>query len=352
LTASGAACSLAGAAQSPTAPPGAAPRLTITMRADPSRVRPGSPTTISGTVRVSSGASPPQHLELRAAYGAEAPFRDIAHTTTRAGGRFRFAPVRSSHDTRYRVVDRDAPGARGPVVVVTVEFNAYPSAERVQAAARYLAARAGENAFAVVDDRGGVGGLQTHRRFSSASVVKSMMLVAYLQMLASERRALDHHGEALLYPMIHSSDNAAASAVLAAIGQRRLDGVARQAGMRDYERANGWWAFTQVSAADLARFFYVQDALIPHRFDGYARRLESTIEPSQSWGFPAVARPEFAVYFKGGWLVEEGVVNQAARLERSGITFAVALLSSGDPSLAYGEQTIAGVAQRLLGRAV
>jgi hypothetical protein len=65
-----------------------------------------------------------------------------------------------------------------------------------------------------------------------------------------------------------------------------------------------------------------------------------------------VARPEFAVYFKGGWLVEEGVVNQAARLERSGITFAVALLSSGDPSLAYGEQTIAGVAQRLLGRAV
>jgi hypothetical protein len=139
--------------------------------------------------------------------------------------------------------------------------------------------------------------------------------------------------------------------VLAAIGQRRLDDVARQAGMRDYERAHGWWAFTQLSAADLARFFYMEDALIPHRFDSYARWLESTIEPSQSWGVPAVARSEFAVYFKGGWLPEEGVVDQAARLERPGITFAIALLSSDDPSMAYGEQTIAGMTLRLLGQA-
>ena len=43
------------------------------------------------------------------------------------------------------------------------------------------------------------------------------MLVAYLQMLASERRTLDRRSEALLYPMIHSSDNAAASAVRRAV---------------------------------------------------------------------------------------------------------------------------------------
>lgn len=350
LTTVGAAFPRAGVAHAPTTPPRATRPLTITTRAHPDDVRPGGPTTISGVVITSASSRIGQRLELQASYAARAPFEDIAHTQSAAGGRYRFPPVRSSRVTRYRVVDRSAANRSSAVVVVTVQFDVYPTAERVQAAARYLAAREGDNAFAVVDDRGGVAGVQTHRRFSSASVVKSMMLVAYLQMLAGDGRTLDRANEALLYPMIHSSDNAAASAVLAAIGQQRLDDVARQAGMEDYEPAHGWWAFTQVSAADLAHFLYVQDTLIPHRFDGYARWLESTIEPSQSWGVPAVARPEFAVYFKGGWLPEEGVVNQAARLERPRITFALALLSSDGPSMAYGEQTIAGVTLRLLGR--
>ena len=93
-------------------------------------------------------------------------------------------------------------------------------------------------------------------------------------------------------------------------------------------------------------------ALIPRRFDGYARWLLSGIEASESWGIPAVARPEFSVFFKGGWLPEvEGLVNQAARLERPGIKFALAVLSTHDPSMEYGEQTIEGVTARLLGRA-
>jgi hypothetical protein len=47
----------------------------------------------------------------------------------------------------------------------------------------------------------------------------------------------------------------------------------------------------------------------------------------------------------------EGLVNQAARLERSGISFSLAVLSTHDPSMQYGEHTIAGVIERLLGRA-
>jgi hypothetical protein len=228
----------------------------------------------------------------------------------------------------------------------------YPSAMRVGRARRFIATRAGRKAFAVVDNGGRLMGLRVHSRFHTASVVKSMLLVAYLRKLAREHRSLDRGGRALLYPMIHSSDNEAASAVLAIVGERALDRVARDAHMRDYEPGGGTWGFTQVSAADLARFFYRQDALIPHRFDGYARWLLSTIEAGQSWGIPAVARPEFYVYFKGGWLPEvEGLVNQAARLERPGIRFSLAVLSTHDPSMRYGEQTIEGVARRLLGRA-
>ncbi len=228
---------------------------------------------------------------------------------------------------------------------------AYPSSRGVSAATRYLAGRAGTKAFAVIDSDGKLVGVEVHRRFHSASVVKSMLLVAYLQMLADRHRSLDNASQALLYPMIHSSSNEAASTVLAIVGEDALDRVARDAHMVDYESGGAFWGFTEVSAADLARFFFHQEALIPRQFDGYARWLLSTIEPDESWGIPAVARPEFQVFFKGGWLPEfEGLVNQVARLERPGIVFALAVLTIHDPSMTYGEQTIEGVTARLLGR--
>jgi hypothetical protein len=228
----------------------------------------------------------------------------------------------------------------------------YPSPARLRAAKRFLSARSGRKAFAVIDDEGRLEGYHVHSRFHSASVVKSMLLVAYLRRLARGHRGLDDESRGLLYPMIHSSDNDAASAVLAIVGERALNRVARDAHMVDYEPGGGTWGFTEVSAADLANFFRYQDQLIPARFVAYARWLLSTIESSESWGIPAVARPEFRVYFKGGWLPEvEGLVNQAARLERPGIRFSLAVLTTHDPSMRYGERTIAGVTARLLGRA-
>jgi Beta-lactamase enzyme family len=326
-------------------------QLVISTRVSPRALKRGQRVTISGTLRGPGGPVVGALLELQSADGPGGRFRDIAHTLTTAGGHYRFARVRSSHDMRYRVLDKASGGRAGPVVEVLVELPAYPPLARIRAAESYLAGRAGQTAFAVVDSHGRLAGRQVNQRFSSASVVKSLMLVAYLQMLARQHRPLDSASQALLYPMIHSSDNAAASSVLAIVGAEALDRVAREAGMQDYRRASGWWALTQVSAGDLARFFLRQDGLIPGRFDAYARYLLSTIESGQSWGIPAVARPEFQVYFKGGWLPEEGVVNQAARLESRRITFAMALLSTANPSMAYGEQTIEGVTARLLGRA-
>jgi hypothetical protein len=148
--------------------------------------------------------------------------------------------------------------------------------------------------------------------------------------------------------MIHVSDNNAASAVLASVGAGALARLARQARMSDYAPGVGWWAFTQTSAADQARFFAALDQLIPSRFYGYARGLLSGIDASQSWGVPAVARPRWQVFFKGGWLPMERVFNQVARLERPGVSFSVAVLTSGEPSMAYGEQTIEGVTGELL----
>ena len=120
--------------------------------------------------------------------------------------------------------------------------------------------------------------------------------------------------------------------------------------MSDYAPATGWWAFTQTSAADQARLMLALDRLIPTRFYGYARALLAGIEPSQSWGIPPVARPRWRVFFKTGQLPSEGLYNEVARLERPAVTFTIAVLTTGDPSMGYGQQTIEGLAARLLAR--
>ncbi len=224
----------------------------------------------------------------------------------------------------------------------------YPSAGAIAAAQRYLAARAGRTSFAVIDSTGQLGGLHLREHFQTASVVKVMMLTAFLQMRSAEHRGLSGADMSLLYPMIHISDNNAASAVFSIVGSAAVTRVAHEAGMRDYAPGVGWWAYTQTSAADQARFFFMLDRLIPRQFYPYARGLLAGIEPSQSWGVPAVARPRWQVFFKTGALPSRGLFNEVARLERPGVTFTIAVFTDGDPSMSYGEETIADIAATLL----
>ena len=227
----------------------------------------------------------------------------------------------------------------------------FPSATAIAAARTFLAGRAGRTSFAVVDSAGRLSGLRLHEHFESASVVKVMFLTAYLQMLAAHHRALGAADRALLYPMIHESNNEDASAVLGIVGGAAVARVAREAGMHDYAPGVGWWAFTQTSAADQAVFVDELARLIPTRYYGYARYLMSTIEAEQSWGVPPVARPRWQVYFKTGALPSRGLFDEVARLERGPVAFTVAVFTDGDPSMGYGEETIEGVAARLLGAA-
>jgi hypothetical protein len=224
---------------------------------------------------------------------------------------------------------------------------AAPGTKAIAAARGYLARRAGRTAFAVVDDAGRLHGVRMHRQFGSASVVKAMLLVAYLRRLGRRGVGLDAGARSKLYPMIHVSDNAAASAIFAVVGQGGLRDLARRAGMTHFA-ASPIWGATLISAADQARFFHRQERLIPARLRRYARKLLSGIAREQSWGIPAVARPRWKVFFKGGWNPARGRVHQVARLVRGGRRIAIAVLQDDTPSMGYGEATIAGVTRRLL----
>jgi hypothetical protein len=225
---------------------------------------------------------------------------------------------------------------------------AYPSRAAIAAAVRYLDARAGRTSLAVVDSSGQLSGTRLREHFQSASVVKVMFLTAFLQRLAADHVGISALDRSLLYPMIHESNNDDASTVFDRVGGAAVARVGREAGMQDYAPGVGWWAYTQTSAADQARFFIAIEKLIPRQFWPYARGLMAGIEPEQSWGIPEVARPRWQVFFKTGALPSEGLFNETARLERPGVTFTVSIFSTGDPSMAYGEETMRGVGEALL----
>jgi len=291
--------------------------------------------------------------------------RPVAHTRTRErrGGLLALAASFAvpAGPLRYRVCfrapgeaallsPRPALGCRGQGYAGrAMAPEGFPGRRALRAVRRYLRHRAGRVAFAVVDSEGRPSGVHLHWRFVSASVVKAMLLVAYLRRLDAHHRRSVGGARALLDPMIRVSDNAAASAVWGIVGASGLRALARRAGMTGYSVV-GSWARSLITAGDQARFFFVMDRLVPRHFRPYARRLLSSIVGYESWGLPRVVRPRYAVYFKGGWrgTALGQLVHQVARLERPRCTFAVAVLTDGDPSMGYGIGTIEGIARRLV----
>lgn len=227
-----------------------------------------------------------------------------------------------------------------------------PGAAAVSRAGAYLGRRKGRTAFALIDSQGRLSGVNVHRTFFTASVVKAMLLVAYLRRLAAHgQREVDVRSNSFLYPMIHVSDNDAATRCWAIVGDRGLYALAGAAHMTDFS-VSGLWGGALLSPADQARFFFEMDSLIPRHFVWYARWLLSTIDPSQSWAIPAVARPlGYRVFFKDGSepTASGQLVHQVARLESPGLTFSLAVMTDGDPTMRYGIATIAGVTRALLG---
>jgi len=220
---------------------------------------------------------------------------------------------------------------------------AAPAHASIGSARTWAGQRQGQVAFAVLRDGGRVTGLHSDAVYPSASVVKAMLLVAALR--HAPNRALTDDERAHLGPMIRVSDNAAAHWVHDRVGDDGLRGVGRAAGMRDL--VIGPWLFdTGITAADQVRFFSRLRRMVPARHRAYAEALLRTIVPWQSWGIPAALRPlGWAVLFKGGW--RTGLVNQVALVRRGGQRIALAVLTTGSPSMAYAEQTIAGIARRV-----
>jgi Beta-lactamase enzyme family len=240
----------------------------------------------------------------------------------------------------------------GPVALVAL-LAATPTAAAtwrpdMRAAVKYARSRAGQISFAVrTEDR-----LWGYRRTSgvhSASVVKALLLVAYLDDPRVRRRPLTAADHRLIDPMIRRSDNAAATKVLAFVGARRVQATADRVGMHRFRLNPRVWGGSRIDASDQTRFFLHYDAHVVARHRATAMQLLRTVVPAQRWGIGRVRPDGWRLYFKGGWGSGIGLVDhQVALLTHGADRVAVAVLTTGNPNHAYGAQTLRGVFARLL----
>lgn len=218
----------------------------------------------------------------------------------------------------------------------------------VAAAIAYAHTRAGEVSFAVRTAHH-LWGWRAQRTVPSASVLKAMLLVAYLDDPRVRGRRLTPADHALIDPMIQRSDNAAASRVLEFVGPAGVYGVAARAGMRKFTLDPTVWGLSRIDAVDQARFFLHIDAHVVRRHRATAMHLLATVTPSQRWGIGRVRLPGWRLYFKGGWGSGTGAVeHQVALLRHGGVRVSVAVLITNSPSHAYAKRTLQGEFQRLL----
>jgi hypothetical protein len=217
------------------------------------------------------------------------------------------------------------------------------------AAIAYARRRVGDITFAVRTPDRFYGYRADHQEWS-ASVVKAMLLVSYLDQPFMRERALTDADRKILGPMIRVSDNDDAQIVFDTVGQSGLRTLADRVGMTHFA-TNSVWGATDITARDQTRFFLHIDRFVAIRHRSYAMRLLRSISPADRWGIGQVAPRGWRLYFKGGWGYATGLLDhQAVLLVRGCARISLAVLTMYDGSHAYGKATLRGIFTRLLTR--
>ena len=219
----------------------------------------------------------------------------------------------------------------------------------VRSAIAYSHTRVGDIAFAVRTGTRFYGYRPDHVEWS-ASVVKAMLLVTYLDMPSVAGRALRSTDTSVLGPMIRVSDNDAAQQIFDTVGTGRLHALAHRVGMTHFA-TDPVWGKTRITARDQTKFFLHIDGFVAARHRSYAMRLLRSVVPSERWGVGEVAPAGWKLFFKGGWGAGTGLLDhQVALFVRGCSRFSIAVLSMFDGSRPYGKATLRGVFTRLLAR--
>jgi Beta-lactamase enzyme family len=253
-------------------------------------------------------------------------------------------------DRDARVPSGTGGSAASGGAATAVGSTVIPAEDAIDEAWTYARERGGLVSLAVIDSDGHMHSFEGERAYVSASVVKALLLAAELDRLQEAGLPLDDGTRTLLTQMITISDNDAADAIYARVGDPGLYEAARRAGMEGFSVA-GYWGNAQITAEDMARFMWRLGAVLAGAHREFGLGLLGSVTASQRWGIPQGAGPWWDVRFKGGWRSTETgqLVHQAAELRGEDGRVALAILTDAQPSQSYAVETLRGVADRLVG---
>jgi beta-lactamase class A len=217
---------------------------------------------------------------------------------------------------------------------------------------RYLKTRSGKTTIAVYDIADDTAvfynpGIAEY----TASIVKVNILMAVMAKAQAAHKQLSNSQKQLAVKMIEYSDNNAATSLWNSAGGsigitafNRRDGIMSHTTMN----RNGYWGLTTTTAADQAEMMHrlaTSDRMLTQASRAYILSLMSHVTSSEDWGVSYGVRAKASVALKNGWLPVHGdynnwQINSIGRIEHSGYTYTIAVLSGGNPSKKYGIQTV------------
>ncbi|MFG1707941.1 serine hydrolase [Nonomuraea sp. M3C6] len=243
-----------------------------------------------------------------------------------------------------------------PSAPAAVAEPSFKKASLTRSLDRYLDDLPGQLAVSVRDLTTGLSfsynrGLRT----ATASIVKVDIVVALLLRAQRQRRGLTAWEKRTAARAVKVSDNAAASALWAAIGGGSgLAAANRKLGLRDTTPGpGGAWGSTTTSATDQLRLLSAltsPGSPLSAKNRRYVLGLMSDVTPSQSWGVSAAGHKGADVALKNGWLPRERdggrwTVNSIGRVRDRGHTYLIAVISRRHPSMGAGVKAIEHVTE-------
>jgi beta-lactamase class A len=214
-----------------------------------------------------------------------------------------------------------------------------------------LSHRQGAVGLAVADDGIGLScALNEDTHFYAASVIKATIISALL-LKAGGVSHLTARQRQLAWAMITQSDNNAATALWNQVGMRGMQRFLNRARMTS-TILNDAWGLTLITARDeviLLQLISTKGHVLSTPSRRYVLYLMAHVEPGQRWGVTAGAPAKVTIHVKNGWLPYpvRWNINSIGAFTGPGLGYQIAMLTSGNPSMGYGIDTIEGACQYL-----
>lgn len=243
-----------------------------------------------------------------------------------------------------------APGPPAPVVT-----SEEPEVDLDAELAAAVAPLAGDSSVsvAVLDAAVGAGAVYGKGTYATASIVKVDILAALLLRAQDQGRELTAYERSRSVTMIENSDNDAATALLRTIGGTTgLDTANTRFGLVSTTAAAAW-GLTRTTAADqlvLLRTVFGTHSKLTEDSRAYLQGLMRNVAADQHWGVSA-AGSDWAL--KNGWMPRSATglwdINSIGRVKSDGHTYLVAVLSTGQQTMATGIERVESVAKAAVG---